>query len=496
MKRPDEHVSILVVVDNPKKWPLDLPGVTLLSSREYLSDPAIAALSGAKVFNLCRSLKYQTAGYYVSLLAAARGHKPLPSIATIQDLRLTPVIRVAGHDLGDLIQKTLRPLRSERFDLSVYFGRNISARYDRLSLALFNQFPAPFLRATFRREGDAWSLDGLRAIGANEIPEEHRPFLHQQAARYFERPHRRVRAKALPKYDLAILRCEEEATPPSDAKAMHKFVDAAESLGFRVELIGKDSYGRVAEFDALFIRETTSVNHHTFRFARRAAAEGMIVMDDSDSILRCTNKVYLAELLARKRIATPRTVIISRDTIDLAPDRIGFPCVIKQPDGSFSSGVVKVNGPEEYEKTTTRLFEQSELLLAQEFVPTEFDWRIGVLGGEPLYACRYYMARKHWQIIKREGNRIVDGRADAHPVEEVPDNVISAAVRSARLMGDGLYGVDIKVLGGRPLVIEVNDNPSIDADVEDRVLGNALYERIMRCFFDRLEARRNRSGSA
>ena len=34
-------------------------------------------------------------------------------------------------------------------------------------------------------------------------------------------------------------------------------------------------------------------------------------------------------------------------------------------------------------------------------MPTDFDWRIGVLEGKALYACRYFMARKHWQILKR-----------------------------------------------------------------------------------------------
>jgi glutathione synthase/RimK-type ligase-like ATP-grasp enzyme len=58
------------------------------------------------------------------------------------------------------------------------------------------------------------------------------------------------------------------------------------------ELIEKEDYGRLAEFDALFIRETTGVNHHTYRFARRAEAEGLVVVDDPQSILKCTNKVY------------------------------------------------------------------------------------------------------------------------------------------------------------------------------------------------------------
>ena len=75
------------------------------------------------------------------------------------------------------------------------------------------------------------------------------------------------------------------------------------------------------------------------------------------------------------------------------------------------------------------------------------------------------------------------------PVSEAPKNVISLATRAARLIGNGLYGVDLKVIGGRPKIIEINDNPNIDSGVEDRILGPVLYERIMRHFLTRLEER-------
>ncbi len=97
-------------------------------------------------------------------------------------------------------------------------------------------------------------------------------------------------------------------------------------MGLSTELIEKDDFGRLAEFDALFIRETTSVNHHTYRFARRAMAEGLVVVDDPDSILKCTNKVFLAELLERHKIATPRTLIVHRDNLERRRETpSGFP---------------------------------------------------------------------------------------------------------------------------------------------------------------------------
>ena len=475
----------LLVVDSPKRWPLEIPGTELVSSYQYLTDAALAQGPGRKVFNLCRSMKYQAAGYYVSLLAEARGHRPLPSVAAIQDLRLTPVVKIVSHELDELIQSNLKRIRSEQFELSVYFGRNLAAGHDRLALAVFNAFPAPLLRARFERNGH-WRLASVRVLGLSEVPDSHRPFLVETASRYLKRSPRKSRETPA-SYDLAILHNPADPMPPSNRKALRRFISAGEELGIACELIEKDAYGRIAEYDALFIRETTAVNHHTYRFARRAAAQGMTVVDDPVSIMRCTNKVYLAETLARHRVAAPRTLILSRDNAAAGLRALGFPCVIKQPDSAFSAGVSRIDSEDTSEELLTQLFDKSELLIAQEYLPTDFDWRIGVLGGEPLYACRYGMAPDHWQIVKRDKAGVHLGNFDTLPIQDVPTDVVKLAVRAANLMGDGLYGVDLKSVKGKPYIIEVNDNPNLDAGVEDHVLGDELYRRIMRYFLRKLD---------
>jgi glutathione synthase/RimK-type ligase-like ATP-grasp enzyme len=478
-------VKPLLVVDSPKRWPLKIPGMELVSSYQYLSDPEYAQGVGRKVFNLCRSFRYQAAGYYVSLLAEARGHRPLPSVSVIQDLKLAPVIRVATQDLDELIQDNLKRIKSDEFDLSIYFGHNLAGGHDKLAQAVFNAFPAPLLRVKFEKDG-RWRMTGVKVIGLGDVPESHRPFVIEQAERYLKRSPRKGKASPPTRFDLAILRDPNDPLPCSNEEALKKFVQAGESLGIRCELIEKDSYGRIAEFDGLFIRETTQVNHHTYRFSRRASAEGMVVVDDPRSIVRCTNKVYLAETLARHRLATPRTLILSSENAAAGIRSLGFPCVLKQPDSAFSLGVKRVDSDEGLEEKLDKLFEESDLLIAQEFVPTEYDWRIGVLGGKPLYACRYGMAPGHWQIVQRVGKEMEYGDNQTVPVQQVPDEVLKLAVKSAGLMGDGLYGVDLKVVGGKAMVIEVNDNPNLDAGVEDAVLGDRLYLAVMdyflRCF--------------
>lgn len=481
-------MTVLVVVDNPNAWPLDVPGTAVVAAREYLTDPRFVALKRAKVFNLCRSYGYQSVGYYVSLLATARGHRAVPSVATVQGLRQSSLVRIASEELDGLIQKALAPIRSAKFDLSIYFGRNMTGRYDRLCQALFNGFPAPLLRAEFVRTEQTWRLHALRLIAYNEIPEPHREFLQAQLLRFFES--RQSSRRFRPRYELAILVNPDEVDAPSDERAIRNFVKAAKRLEIAAVPIDKHHYGRIAEYDALFIRETTAVNHHTYRFARRAEAEGLVVIDDPESIVRCTNKVYQAELFERHRISAPKTLVVHKDNAASVADVLGLPCVLKQPDSSFSAGVVKAHTAEELESHLQNLLSRSELVVAQEFARSDFDWRVGVLGGQALYVCKYHMAKGHWQIQKASSpTERKYGKVETLAVQDAPRDVVELGVQTANLVGNGLYGVDIKEFQGRLLVVEVNDNPSVEAGFEDAVIKDALYDEVMAYFREQLDRR-------
>ncbi|WP_432822105.1 RimK family protein [Trichloromonas sp.] len=491
--------SILAIVDDPAAWPLNIEGVELVAARTYLAEPRFMAMRGAKVFNLCKSYRYQSLGYYVSLLAAARGHRPLPGVTAMQDLKSHHIIRHVSDDLDRLMQRSLRPIRSREFILSIYFGHNLAKRYDTLSQHLFRMFQAPFLRAQFvhSEKNGKWQLQNISPLAGSDIPADHREFAVAMAEDFFRSPRHRGSRKPAGRYDLAILVDGQEAEPPSDAQALRRFVRAGEKIGFSVDMIGREDFGRLAEFDALFIRTTTNVNHHTYRFARRAEAEGLVVMDDPDSILKCTNKVFLAELFERHGIAAPRTRIIHRGNHETVLQELGLPCILKQPDSSFSQGVVKVETPADYRKAVQALLQKSELIIAQEFMPTDYDWRIGILDRQPLFACKYYMAKQHWQILKRDssGSKNDEGDFETLPLETVPTQVIRAAVKAANLIGNSLYGVDLKQLGRKAYVIEVNDNPNIDGGIEDQFLKDELYQRVMQVLMGRVDKKKGRVGA-
>lgn len=481
-------MTTLIVVNDPSKWPFDIPDVEIVEARRYLTDPYYSELRLAKVFNLCRSYRYQATGYYVSLLAEARGHKPQPSVETIQGMKSHDMIRLVSNELDKLIQTSLARISSSQFTLSIYFGRNLAKRYDRLSMHLYNMFQSPLLRAQFVKSNDRWSLKSVSTISASDVSATHADFVTRVAAEHFAGRRARIRRKTQARYDLAILYDPNEPEPPSNEKALARFAKAADQLAIRTELITEDDFARISEFDALFIRQTTAVNDHTYRFAQQAANKGLIVIDDPLSILRCTNKVYLAELLSRCKIATPKTMVVHRGNVDQLVEQLGLPVVLKKPDSAFSKGVTKVEDKRTLNDELKRMFDESDLVVAQEFLPTTFDWRIGILDQRPLYACKYHMAPNHWQIIQQEqdgSDRY--GRVEALPVELAPRKAVSIALKAANLIGNGLYGVDVKQSGDQFYVIEVNDNPTIDGGHEDKILREELYRRIMELFLTRIE---------
>jgi glutathione synthase/RimK-type ligase-like ATP-grasp enzyme len=151
--------------------------------------------------------------------------------------------------------------------------------------------------------------------------------------------------------------------------------------------------------------------------------------------------------------------------------------------------VVKVNDESVLKNEAARLLAKSDLVIAQGYLPTEFDWRVGVFDGQPLWVAKYFMAHKHWQIYKNQKGGRIAGKVECIKVDDTPEYVIKTALRATKLIGNGLYGVDIKTNGKRTYVVEVNDNPSVEAGVEDQAEGDALYDRIMGVFLKRLEAR-------
>jgi glutathione synthase/RimK-type ligase-like ATP-grasp enzyme len=494
---PGRSSQVIIIVERKEDWASYFPSEDVMSAQEYLEQPLeIEAGKRVQVINLCRGYKYLGHGYYCSLLAEARGHKVIPSVRTISELTKKSLYGLALDDLGKTLDKALSNhvySNTEGFTLTLYFGKTNLEPLQDLARQIFEAFPCPILLIEFRKS-NSWRIDGIKSGVLHKLREDQEDPFANSLDSFSRKVWRMPRSPRVARYDLAILHDPHEALPPSNAKALENFIRVGKGLGIDVDLIEKKDYSRIAEYDALLIRETTSVDNHTYRFAKKAESEGLVVMDDPTSILRCTNKVYLTDLLKSHQLGMPASEILYKERpedFERVGERLGFPLVLKIPDGCFSRGVIKVESQQALLEATAELFEHSVLLLAQEFFYTEYDWRIGVLNRKPIFACQYFMSKGHWQIYNHKAKgQDINGECRTLAVHEAPRAVVELAVKTANLIGDGLYGVDLKQSGDKVVVIEVNDNPNMDAGIEDAFLQDDLYSLVLEEFIRRLELKR------
>jgi len=477
-------MKTVIVTDQNQQW-FEIANASVQTARRYLAEPEIGNEGAVRVLNLCRTGRYQGRGYYVSLVAEARGQRPVPGIKTIEDLRSESYVRALGAEIQPLVQETLHHDESERFQLDVYLGKHPS--HQALAQQLFARVRAPLLRALFVRTEGNWRLDALQALGLADIPLQNRSLLIEAVNAFMAETSvakRQGAKKGRPR--LAILWDPNEPHKPSNEEALQRFVKTAPVVGLEAELIGPDALDRLPEFDGLFNR--ASPEGIIYEFVRKAESLGMPVVDDPESVLKCGNKVFMQELLNRHRIATPRTLIMHRGNVDEVVPTLGLPLVLKLPDSGFGLDVVKIESEDSLRKEAERFFNHSELLIAQEWLPSDFDWRVGVYDRRPLFVAKYFMAPGHWKINKVvEGQQaMVEGKTEAIAIGEAPEQVINTAVRAANLVGRGLYGADLKQVDDRVYLIEVNINPNIDAGNEDQVMGDVLYREVLGVFARRI----------
>jgi glutathione synthase/RimK-type ligase-like ATP-grasp enzyme len=248
--------------------------------------------------------------------------------------------------------------------------------------------------------------------------------------------------------------------------------DVAEGMGHHVDFIFPVDINKIPHMDALFIRARTDPMNVTYVAARIAEFHGMPVIDDPRSIQICSDKVNMYSHLIKNNISLPKTIFLSKNDLTVERvtqmfDELGSPLILKEPSTSFSLRVEKVDDIAAFFKVARRFIKLSDWIVVQQFILSRYDWRIGVLDGKLLYACKYTIPSDTFKIQASVNGHLVYCGVESVKQEQVPPHVIRLGIDAANAIGRGLYGVDIKNANGDAYVIEVNDNPSIESGEDD-----------------------------
>ncbi len=176
-------MTILFVVDRAREWLHEIPGTAVASAREYLTDPRYNDGRVERVVNLCRFDRVQGTGYHVSMLADARGHRPLPDVKSIEELRAATLLRLIAGEVDPLMQAA-EGSDSDVLRLDAYFGRDPSGRHPAASQKLFELVHAPLTRAMFQRVAGRWRLAAIDVLTPPDILPRDRKFLVRSATEF------------------------------------------------------------------------------------------------------------------------------------------------------------------------------------------------------------------------------------------------------------------------------------------------------------------------
>src|SRR5690606_2873741 len=256
--------SIYLVLDDSADWQAELPDDAVITFDTYLKEHPIKGQKKTRIINLCNTDRYLSKGYYCSLLAEARGHQVLPSVNTLNDLSSQQLYLLQVDRLVSQLKKMERSHEShEDIRFKVFFGKTEKPELRLLARKLFERFPCPILDVELVWQG-SWQVRAINPFAFNDLQEAERARFMTALEKFTQSLWRNPRKRKASRWEMAILVNPKEKLPPSDDKALKRMERAATKVGFHVEFIGPADYARLSEFDALFIRETTGIDHHTY----------------------------------------------------------------------------------------------------------------------------------------------------------------------------------------------------------------------------------------
>ena len=136
----------------------------------------------------------------------------------------------------------------------------------------FRLFPAPILEVNVKRLKSGWQIDYIWPLSSTSITPSALGRFGDCLADHLKIERNTASRRDKTMFDLAILFDPQEKLPPSSETVDQAFRACGGAAEHPAEIISKKDLARLSSFDALFIRETTNIDNHTFTFARHAGS--------------------------------------------------------------------------------------------------------------------------------------------------------------------------------------------------------------------------------
>lgn len=178
---------------------------------------------------------------------------------------------------------------------------------------------------------------------------------------------------------------------------------------------------------------------------------GIYVVNPPEAIEHCVDKYDILAILEENGIPVPRTAVTENvEQAVKAFHELGGDVVVKPLFGSRGIGSTRIRDAEVASTIFRALNFHHNVLYIQEFVQHGFsDIRALVAGNQVIAAMR--RVANSWKTNYSQG-------AKPEPAK-LEDSIEELAIKSARLIGCKIAGVDILESPRGPLVVDVNSQP-------------------------------------
>ncbi|MCX4241399.1 30S ribosomal protein S6--L-glutamate ligase [Paraliomyxa miuraensis] len=216
--------------------------------------------------------------------------------------------------------------------------------------------------------------------------------------------------------------------------------------------------GEPLRFDAIIPRVGAAQNFYGTAVVRQFEMAGVISANGSLAIARARDKLRALQMLAGAGVPLPVTGF-TRTSEDIgAAIRFvgGAPLIVKLLEGSQGVGVVLAETDKAAESVIAAFRQLEANILVQEFIEEAqgADLRAFVIDGKVVAAMIRQAAPGEFRSNLHRGG-------SAEKVKLSPEER-SIAVRSAKVLGLRVAGVDILRSNHGPLVMEVNASPGLE----------------------------------
>jgi ribosomal protein S6--L-glutamate ligase len=229
------------------------------------------------------------------------------------------------------------------------------------------------------------------------------------------------------------------------------------------------------EVDAVIPRLRPSMTFYGCAVTRHFESAGVFCLNDAAAIARSRDKLRSLQMLAEQGIDMPVTGFANSplDTKDLIKMVGGAPLVIKLLEGTQGRGVVLAETSKAAESVINAFKSLQANILVQEFIKEAQgrDIRCFVIDNKVVGSMERQAAEGEFRA-----NLHLGGSAS---IVQVTQEEQDMAIRSARIMGLKVAGVDIIRSSSGPKVLEINSSPGLEGI--ETVTGEDIAGQMIEC---------------